>query len=156
LADEDLFQPSLSGSRNAPALYNSSGFFLAAFFAGPAAAGAYGVANSYRLGKLKSELPRILAVVAGCFLILVIASRQGWITALAELFDDRFSRAVQLAMRAMGLACFGTIYLMHRQHYRAASISGTDPLPGWVPGIAAVVVGLAANAAFLAWLKGHH
>jgi hypothetical protein len=156
LADEDLLQPSLSGTRNAPALYNSSGFFLAAFFAGPAAAGAYGVANSYRLGRLQSELPKIIALVAGCFLVLVIASRNGWITGLAGLFDDRFSRAAQLAVRAMGLACFGAIYLMHRQHYRAASISGVDPLPGWVPGIAAVLVGLAANAAFTAWLKGHH
>lgn len=155
MADEDLLQPSLSGTRNAPALYNSSGFFLAAFFAGPAAAGVYGCANSHRLGRLRQDLPVILALVAACFLFLMMAQGNGWLTGLASWLGDRQSRAVQLAVRAAGLACFGAIYLMHRQQYRAAAISGMDPLPGWVPGIAAVVVGLLANAAFASWLKGH-
>ena len=154
MADEDLLQPSLSGTRNAPALYNSSGFFLVAFFAGPAAAGVYGVANSHRLGRLRQDLPVILALVAASFLFLMMAHGNGWLSGLASWLGDRQSRAVQLAVRAVGLACFGAIYLMHRQQYRAARISCVDPLPGWIPGIAAVVVGLLANSAFDSWLKG--
>ena len=30
------------------------------------------------------------------------------------------------------------------------------PLRGWVPGILAVVLGVAANEAFDAWILGHH
>ena len=156
MADDDLLRPSLSGTSNARALYNSSGFFLAAFFAGPAAAGVYGAAISYRLGRLRQELPVIVALVAACFLVLLVANREGGLTALAGWLGDKPARAVQLAIRALGLACFGAIYLMHRNQYRAAQVSGVDPLPGWVPGIAAVVVGLSANLALAAWMKGHH
>ena len=59
-------------------------------------------------------------------------------------------------MRALGLASYGTIYLMHRRFFRSARVSGAKAVSGWVPGIAAVVAGYAANAAFLTWLLKHH
>lgn len=154
MADEDLLRPSLSDTANSPSLYNSTGFFLAAFFAGPAAAGVYGLANSQRLGRLKQDLPTIVALVAGSFLLLLVAHRQGGLASLAGLLDDRPARAAQLVVRILGLACFAAIYLLHRQHYRAAQVSGVDTLPGWIPGIAAVVIGLLANGAFALWLVG--
>jgi hypothetical protein len=148
LADEDLLRPSLSDTANSPSLYNSSGFFLASFFAGPAAAGVYGLANSHRLGRLKQDLPAIVALVAGSFLLLLVAYRQGWVGSLAALMDDKPTRATQLAVRVLGLACFAAIYLLHRQHYRAAQVSGVDQVSGWVPGITAVIIGMLANGAF--------
>ncbi|MDF3019450.1 MAG: hypothetical protein K0Q92_753 [Steroidobacteraceae bacterium] len=152
MADEDLLRPSLSDTANSPALYNSTGFFLSAFFAGPAAAGVYGLANSHRLGRLRQDLPTIVALVAGSFLLWLVAHRQGWVASLADLMGDRVTRATQLAVRLLGLACFAAIYLLHRQHYRAAQVSGVDSLSGWAPGIAAVVVGLLANGSFAAWM----
>lgn len=156
MADEDLLRPSLSGTGNPPALYNSSGFFLSAFFAGPAAAGVYGLANSYRLGRLRQDLLPIVVFVAAGFWLLLFAHRHGGLAGLAELLDDRPQRALQIAVRALGLACFAAIYLLHRQHYRAAQISGATPIAGWVPGIAAVVVGLLANGALGTLITGHH
>jgi hypothetical protein len=156
LAEDDLLRPTLSGSGKTPELYNSSGFFLASFFAGPVAAGVYGLANSYRLGRLNRDLPVIVPLVAACFWLLLFASRHGGLAGLAGLLDDRPGRAIQIAIRALGLGCFATIYLLHRQHYRAAQVTGAASLPGWGPGIVAVIAGLAANAGMISLLTGHH
>lgn len=156
MAEDDLLRPTLSGTGKPPALYNSSGFFLSSFFAGPAAAGLYGLANSYRLGRLQRDLPSIVGLVAASFWLLLFANRHGGLAGLAQLLDDKPNRAIQIAVRALGLACFAAIYLMHRQHYRAAQVTGAASLPGWVPGIAAFLVGLAANAAMAKLLAGHH
>jgi hypothetical protein len=59
-------------------------------------------------------------------------------------------------MRGLGLLVFGAIYLMHRQFFRSARVSGVTEVKGWVPGIAGLVAGIAANAAFVTWLLKHH
>lgn len=155
MADEDLLRPSLSGADEAPSLYSSTGFFLVAFFAGPAAAGAYGIANSMRLRRWRQDLPLVVAVVAASFWLLLFANRHGGLLAFAELLGDRPARAMQIAVRALGLACFAAIYLMHRRHYRAARVTGVEPVSGWVPGIVAFVIGLLANVALDEFLKGN-
>jgi SpoVK/Ycf46/Vps4 family AAA+-type ATPase len=72
LADDDLLSPTLSAQRNLRGLYNSTGFFLCAFFAGPAGAGVYGIANSHRLDRLRQDAPVIVALVAAAFLTLLL------------------------------------------------------------------------------------
>jgi hypothetical protein len=156
LADEDLLRPSLEGADEAPSLFSSTGFFLVSFFAGPAAAGAYGIANSIRLRRWRQDLPVVVAVVAASFWLLLFASRHGGLMAFAELLGDRPSRAMQIAIRALGLACFAAIYLMHRQHYRAARVTGVEPVSGWVPGIVAFIVGLLSIYSVDELLKGNH
>jgi len=136
-------------------LFSSTGFFVVSFFAGPAAAGVYGLANSHRLQRWRQDLPVVIAVVAASFWLLLFANRHGGLTAFAELLNDRPARAMQIAVRALGLACFAAIYLMHRQHYRAARISGVQPVAGWVPGIIAFIIGLLANAALGEFIKGN-
>jgi hypothetical protein len=156
LADDDLLRPTLSGSGEPPSLYSSTGFFLSSFFGGPVAAGIYGLVNSHRLGRLQRDLLTVLVIVAtGCWLLLFVEA-QGGLARLGELMGDRPARTAEIAIRAVGLACFGAIYLLHRQHYRAAQITGAESIPGWVPGIGAVVAGIAANVYILGRLTGHH
>jgi hypothetical protein len=133
-------------------LYGSTAFFFSSFFAGPMGAGVYGAFNSHRLGRLRQDLPVVLLLVAGSFFLIALANAEGWLAGLAGLLEDRMHRTLQFALRALGLACFGAIYLMHRQYYRAAQVSGAEPLSGWIPGIAASAAGILANIAFIQWL----
>ncbi len=152
MADEDLLRPTLGGIRQTPALYSSTGFFLSAFFGGPLGAGVYGAINSHRLGRLRQDLPVLLALVASCFWLVALASAEGWLAGLVDLLNDREQRAMQFALRAAGLVCFAAFYALHRQYYRAGQVSGVEPLSGWIPGLVALVAGVLANMAFIDWL----
>jgi hypothetical protein len=156
LSNDDLLRPTLSDYRKPPALYHSTGFFLAAFFGGPVGAGVYAAANAWRLGRLARDLPVIVGIVAAAFLGLLELHRAGALEALADWLGGSLARNLGLFLRALGIATFGAIYFLHRGFFRAAQISGTKPLPGWMPGILAVGLGLAANEAFDAWILGHH
>jgi hypothetical protein len=156
LDNDDLLRPTLSGLGRSPALYNSTGFFLSAFFGGPVGAVLYGGANSHRLGRLVRDVPTLLVILASAFLLPLMLHNWGWLPRLAALMGGADQRNYELLMRAVGLLAFGAIYLMHRQFFRAAKVSGTAEIPGWAPGIAAVLAGMAANSAFVSWLLKHH
>jgi hypothetical protein len=155
LSNDDLLRPTLSGYRKPPALYNSTGFFLSAFFGGPAGAGLYAACNTFRLGRLSRDLPIIIAIIAGAFLLLIELQRMGVLSQLDQYLGGSKARNLEIYLRALGIACFGAIYLLHRGFFRAAQVSGLKPLPGWVPGIAAVLAGYLANVAFAAWIEHH-
>jgi hypothetical protein len=156
LSDDDLLRPTLSETRPNIALYNSTGFFVSAFFAGPVGAAIYGGANSYRLNRLTKDVPTLLLIVAAAYFVPYVLHEHGWMQPLSTALGGSKSRNYGLFLRALGLATFGMIYLMHRPFFRAAEVAGTDELPGWRPGIAAVLAGMAANYAFLEWLLKHH
>lgn len=155
MSNDDLLQPTLSGHTRPPSLYNSSGFFVASFFGGPLGAGIYGLANSHRLGRLAADLPAIGAIALAAYLLPIALHRWGALAALAGWLEVTPGRAGGVAMRALALLCFGAIYLLHRRFYRAARVSGVASVPGWVPGIVAVVVGLIANVALVTRLLHH-
>jgi hypothetical protein len=154
--DNHLLRPTLSDYRKPPALYHSTGFFLSAFFGGPVGAGAYAGANAWRLGRLSRDLPVILCMVAAAFLAILELHRMGALDTLAGWLGGSPTRNLGLIVRAFGLATFGAIYFLHRGFYRAARVSGMKPLPGWVPAIVAVSLGLSTNFAFSAWFVAHH
>ncbi len=156
MSNEDLLRPTLSDYRKPPALYHSTGFFVSAFFGGPLGAGVYAGANAWRLGRLSRDLPVIVCIVAGAFLVMLELHRAGAFEILAEWLGDSPTRNLGLITRAFGMASFGAIYFLHRPYYRAARVSGLKPLPGWVPGIAAVALGWVANTAFATWFLAHH
>lgn len=155
MSNEDLLRPTLSGYRKPPALYNSTGFFLSAFFGGPLGAGLYATANSWRLGRLVRDLPVIVGITAAAFLVLFGLDRLGVLAQLNGYLGGSKSRNLEIYLRALGIACFGAIYLMHRGFFRAARVSGLKPLAGWIPGIAAVLAGYLANVAFATWIQHH-
>lgn len=146
---EDLLRPTLTGGKDTPALYSSQGFFLSAFFGGPVGAVTYGIANSYRLGRLKEEVFVLLSIGASGLLLFWGLHEAGILAELSDLLGGRERRNLQILMRVVGLLAFGAIYLMHRRFYRAASVSGTEELSGWIPGILSAVVGGLASGAFL-------
>ena len=148
MSKDDLLRPTLSAYRKPPALYGSTGFFLSGFFGGPAGIAVYAGANALRLGRLARDLPIIVAVCASAFLAMLELHRWGGLASLAGYLGGSLERNFNLIVRACGIGCFGAIYLLHRQFFRAARVTGVEPLPGWLPGVAAVAVGLAANTAF--------
>src|SRR6478672_6229260 len=77
LSNGDLLRPTLSDYRKPPALYHPTGFFVSAFFGGPVGAGVYAGANAWRLGRLWRDLPVILCIVAGAFLVMLELQRAG-------------------------------------------------------------------------------
>ena len=155
LSSDDLLRPTLSDYRKPPSLYNSTGFFLSAFFGGPVGAGLYAAANTFRLGRLARDLPVIIAITAGAFLLLIELDGMGVLARLGSYLGGTKARNLEIYVRAMGIASFGAIYLLHRGYFRAARVSGVTPLKGWIPGIAAVLAGYAANIAFIAWIQHH-
>jgi hypothetical protein len=155
LSNEDLLRPTLSDYRKPPALYGSTGFFVAAFFGGPVGAGIYAAANSWRLGRLWRDLPVIVALAAGAFLLLIVFNRIGFLDQLDVYLENSKGDSMPMLVRAMGIACFGAIYLMHRGYFRAARVSGANSLQGWVPGIVALVAGYASSIAFDKWIQHH-
>lgn len=156
MSNEDLLRPTLSDYERAPSLYNSTGFFMSSFFGGPLGAVIYGGANSHRLGRLSADLPLLFGVMAVAFMLPYVLYEAGWLQALAASIGGRAERNYGLIMRALGLATYGAIYIMHRRFFRSARVSGAKEIPGWTPGIAAVVAGYAASAAFVSWLLTHH
>jgi hypothetical protein len=154
LDNEDLLKPTLSGYRQPPAIYNSTGFFLAAFFGGPVGAAVYGSANAWRLGRLARDLPVIVVIAAAAFLGMLELDRLGALDRLMSALGGR-NRQFGVVLRGFGIACFGAIYFLHRGYFRAARVSGVAPRPGWGPGIAAVLAGMAANVAFASWILQH-
>ena len=156
MSNEDLLRPTLSNHERTPSLYNSTGFFVSSFFGGPLGAAIYGGANSKRLGRLAADLPLLFGVTAVAFTLPYVLYEAGWLQALAATIGGSTTRNYGLIMRALGLATYGAIYVMHRRFFRAARVSGAGEIPGWVPGTVALVAGVAANAAYVSWLLKHH
>lgn len=152
--NEDLLKPTLSGYRQPPALYGSTGFFLSAFIGGPVGAAVYGSVNAWRLGRLAKDLPVIVAIAAAAYLAMLELDRQGVLAQIMAALGGR-GRNFGIILRGLGLACAGAIYFLHREFYRAATVTGVAPKPGWVPGIAASLAGIVANMAFVGWILRH-
>ena len=155
MSNEDLLRPTLSEFRKPPSLYNSTGFFLSSFFGGPVGAGVYALATSFRLGRLTADLPAVIALVAAAFLALTELQVAGLLRDLSAFLGGSVSRNMEIFLRAFGMACFAAIYFMHRKFFRAARVTGGSTRPGWVPGIVAVLAGVAANIAFTTWIEHH-
>jgi hypothetical protein len=156
LSNDELLRPTLSEYRHAPALYNSTGFAVSAFFGGPVGAVLFGLFNSRKLSRLPADLPVFVALGAAAFLVIYLFDGSGVLAALGDALGTEPPRTIQIALRALALGCFGAIYFLQRNYYRAGQVSGAKPLPAWLPGIIAVVLGSVANIAFVRWILAHH
>jgi len=156
LNKEDLLRPTLTEYRQFPALYSSTGFFLSAFFGGPVGAVLFGLCNSRRLARLSNDLPVFITCGLVAFLVMYLFEGSGVLAALGYALGTGPRRTSEIALRALALGCFGAIYFVHRNYYRAAKVSGAASLSAWIPGIAAVALGALANHAFIASILAHH
>jgi hypothetical protein len=156
LSNEDLLRPTLSEFRRPPAIYSSTGFFLSTFFGGPVGTVVYGLCNSHRLGRLRIDLPVFLALAAAAYFLVLLFQNGGQMAWIIDQVGDAPRPSLEFTLRVLALGCHFAIYLMHRKFFRAAQVSGVKSLPGWVPGIAALVLGNVANQAFIGWILQHH
>ncbi len=152
MALDDLLTPSLASARDVRSLYSVRACFLVAFFGGVYGAVVMGVANSLRAQRLLRDWPLYLLAVLAWTAFLWWYTRAVFLGApppWAELFGKP-SRTLSYVGRAVGLACFGLIYLRHRVLFRAAETLGVAAPSPWKIGILAVAVGAVATAGLAA------
>ena len=144
MSNDDLLRPTLTEYRQAPALYDSTGFVLSAFFGGPVGAALYALANITRLSRLSRTTPVVITYGA-------VALRAGvcWFAGRPSRGTGRFvgmttATHLRAPLRALGLGCFGAIYFVHRRFFRSARVSGVrgaaelspvPALPRWCSGL---------------------
>jgi hypothetical protein len=141
----DLLQPSLdSEAGRETSIYSTTTGYMSAFFGGPLAAAGIALMNSHRLKRLGTDWPLsllALALTVGILWWEVRGGGQSWL--IAHLGR----RGPSLVTSFAGLIAFGVIYAVHRKYYRNMELLGLKAPSGWIPGIAAIVLGSAAWAA---------
>ena len=147
---EDLLQPTLGRHDSAaPSIYSALTGYVASFFGGPMAGAAVALANAWRLKRLRADWPLgvlALAATAGPLWWWYRGGAQ-WVTAYAG------ADAREVLFRVLGLGFFALAYGWHRQYYRNMALFGLSPPSGWILGVAAVAIGLAAEFGLAAVLR---
>ncbi len=152
MSDHDnLLRPSLSGT-NVPAnaIYSATTGYVVAFLGGPVAAAAIALTNSWRLRRLARDWPVALLALALLHAMLWWQLRQGgyeWLT------QHLGSTGPQALRSVVSLLFFCGIYLLHYRSYRSMRLLGLKAPSGWVPGLIAIVIGVAVTSGFVAILK---
>ncbi|HEY1283380.1 MAG TPA: hypothetical protein VGE96_02765 [Steroidobacteraceae bacterium] len=138
----ELLQPSLGRQVSAAtSIYSTTTGYLAAFFGGPLGGAAIALTNSWRLRRLGRDWPLALVALALTGGMAWWEQRAGGLAWLNSHFGNSGQR---FAVRVVGIAMFAVIYLIHRRYYRNMDMMNIKPPSGWVPGIAAIVGGIAA------------
>lgn len=146
---EDLLRPTLADTESPVALYSLQAFCLTAFFGGPFAAVGFWGLNAHRVGRIRQELPWMLAFAALTFAVL--AALELWLPS-AEGRPMSFTERVLVRLYALGIV--GVAWLRWRARYRAMQITGLDSPNGTVPSIACIVVGVALYVFAAEWIHG--
>ena len=143
---DDLLRPSLSGTNvPATAIYSATTGYVAAFLGGPVAAAVIAMINAYRLRRLSKDWPLALLAVALLYTMLRWEFEQGgkeWLT------QHLGSSGPQALRSVVSLLFFCGIYLLHYKSYRSMQLLGIKSPSGWVPGIIAVLIGIAVTYVF--------
>ncbi len=137
----DLLQPSLSASdATGVSIYSTAAGYIVSYFGGPLAAAIIALLNSFHLGRLHKDWPfgaLALLAVPGYFKWLQVGGGQRWLSAVIGQWS------IPYVYRLMGVLFFGLAYLMHRRYYRSMALIGVPARPGWIPGVGAVMAGMA-------------
>jgi hypothetical protein len=149
IQDRELLRPSLTGERGAPAaIYSVRTGFLAAFFGGPIGGTLIALLNSQRLRRLSADAPLLLLALG-----VTLALRWWLILHAREWLDSLLGKgSVSYFVQLLGLAFFGVAYMLHRAYYRSMSLLGLQIPNGLRVGVAAIVLGIAAETALFAAL----
>lgn len=139
MPENDLLRPSLAaGDATRVSIYSTTTGFMAAYFGGPLGAASIALLNSHRIGRLAKDWPfALLALLAVpiYFHWLQLGGGQQWLTATIGAWSTPYF------YRLLGVLFFGLAYGLHRSQYRNMALIGLKPTPGWIPGLAAIVVG---------------
>jgi hypothetical protein len=151
MTDNDLLQPSLSGSDvPATSIYSATTGYVAAFVGGPIGGAVVAMVNSWRLNRLYKDWPMALLAVLLTWTLLHWEMRMGGNGWLVEHLGRSGPR---MLLRVVALAYFVGIYGLHYKSYRNMALLGIVPPSGWVLGVVGIVIGLGATAALTAWVQ---
>ena len=143
---DDLLSPSLSGTHApAAAIYSATTGYVTAFLGGPVAAAVIALINSWRLRRLSKDWLLAPLAVALLYVMLWWGYQQGgnkWLAAHLGSSGPGALRSV------VSLLFFCGIYLLHYKSYRSMQLLGIKSPSGWVPGIIAVLIGIAVTYVF--------
>jgi hypothetical protein len=151
MTDNDLLQPSLSGSDvPATSIYSATTGYVAAFVGGPIGGAVVAMVNSWRLKRLSKDWPMALLAVLLTWTLLHWETRMGGNGWLVEHLGRSGPR---MLLRVVALVYFVGIYGLHYKSYRNMALLGIVPPSGWVLGAAAIVIGLGATTALTALVQ---
>jgi hypothetical protein len=144
IQDSDLLRPSLAADVDAPQpIYSVRTAFLSSFFGGPVAGATIALLNSQRLRRLKIDWPIAVLALGTSALLQWSIARHWW-----EWLDRTLGESSEhYIFRLFGLGFSGVIYAIHRPYYRSMSLLGLRSPDGTAVGIAAIVGGIAVQAA---------
>jgi hypothetical protein len=150
IQDSDLLRPSLTADVDSPRpLYSVRTAFLSSFFGGPVAGAAIALVNSQRLRRLKTDWPIAVLGLGSSALLQWSIARHWW-----EWLDRALGESADhYIFRLFGLGFSGVIYAMHRPYYRSTSLLGLRSPNGTGVGIAAILLGNAAQAGLYYLMK---
>jgi len=151
MTDNDLLQPSLSGSDvPATSIYSATTGYVAAFVGGPIGGAVVAMVNAWRLNRVSKDWPMALLAVLITWTLLYWETRMGGNGWLAEHLGASGPR---MLLRVLALAYFVGIYGLHYKSYRNMALLGIVPPSGWVLGVVGIVIGLAGTAGLTALVR---
>lgn len=139
----DLLQPSLSGAaRPAAAPHSQVTGALTAFFGGPLALATLFAIDAGRIGRLPRDLAAIAAIAAAHLGWLAFAHLTPSGAAVREALSAELGRnGTAMVERAIALAGFAVMVLVHRRAQRSAALFGLPRPRGLVTGTLLIVAG---------------
>ena len=151
MTDNDLLQPSLSGSDvPATSIYSATTGYVAAFVGGPIGGAVVAMVNAWRLNRVSKDWPMALLAVLITWTLLYWETRMGGNGWLVEHLGASGPR---MLLRVLALAYFVGIYGLHYKSYRNMALLGIVPPSGWVLGVVGIVIGLAGTAGLTALVR---
>ena len=151
MTDNDLLQPSLSGSDvPATSIYSATTGYVAAFVGGPIGGAVVAMVNAWRLKRLSKDWPMALLAVLLTWTLLHWETRMGGNGWLVEHLGASGPR---MLLRVLALAYFVGIYGLHYKSYRNMALLGIVPPSGWVLRVVGIVIGLAGTAGLTALVR---
>jgi hypothetical protein len=146
IQDRELLRPSLAADVGVPrAIYSARTGFLSSFFGGPVAGALIALLNSQRLRRLGIDWPIALLALGTSVLVRWSVAHHWW-----QWLDGLLGKgSVRYVFEFAGLAFFGLTYTLHKPYYRSMSLLGLQVPNGLGVGIAAILLGVAVQAALV-------
>lgn len=146
---DELLKPELTEEGGGRSLYSNRALFFTGFFGGPLAVLLLSAMNSSLLNRLKKDLPLYLAFTAGVGIFYFMVLPEG----VAGFHDlSQFRRQdpfFRFGPRALALAFWAVIFVLHRPFQQAMAIMDLDPLKPWKPAILCALAGGMVQLALL-------
>lgn len=134
--------------------YSTPAFAVSSVFGGPLAAVAFAAIEARALGRLRRDLPWLVAGLVTVIAAAVVAASSGLLDqALVDLGTSRVPTWEQVGYRLVALGFFLLYFRLHRADRMALARAGVAATPGYGAGTVALLLGLVGGTLLLLALR---